>query len=130
MNEVDRRFVAQHLSGFASFAAFVDGWLNEKNIWSWIHFKPQHYFICDANSRVRVDFVGRTETMDADFRHICEHLGVVAELNWMNRSNHGPYSEYYTDDLRKRVAAIYAKDIALFGYELDSQRAHSAANRN
>ena len=50
MNEMDRRFAAENLAGYDNFAAFVEGWLNEKNIWSWIHFKPQHYYICDANS--------------------------------------------------------------------------------
>jgi hypothetical protein len=125
MNEMDRRFAAENLAGYDNFAAFVEGWLNEKNIWSWIHFKPQHYFICDAKLRVRMDFVGRSETIDADFRHILERLGVAAKLKWMNRGDHRPYSEYYTNDLRERVAAIYAQDIATFGYQYAPQPARS-----
>jgi hypothetical protein len=120
MNEMDRRFAAENLARCDSFAAFVEFWLNEKNIWSWTHFKPQHYFICDANLRVCMDFVGRTETLDADFHHICQRLGVVAELTWTNKGNHRPYSEYYTDDLRERVAAVYADDIAIFGYQFNA----------
>jgi hypothetical protein len=119
MNEMDRRFTAENLAGYDNFAAFVEGWLNEKNIWSWIHFKPQHYFICDAGLRVRMDFVGRVESIAADFRYICERLGVDAELKWTNSTNHRPYGEYYTDDLRDRVAAVYADDIRIFGYRFE-----------
>jgi hypothetical protein len=121
VNEMDRRFAAENFAGYDNFASFVEGWLNERNIWSWIHFKPQHHFICDANLRVRMDFVGRTETIDADFLHICQRLGVPAELTWTNRGDHRPYSEYYTEDLRERVAAVYAEDIVTFGYQFDPQ---------
>jgi hypothetical protein len=120
MDELDRRFAAENLTDYNDFAAFVEGWLNEKNIWSWVHFRPQHYFVCDANFRPRIDFVGRTETIDADFRYICQRLGITADLKWHNQSNHRPYNEYYTDDLRERVAAVYADDIAVFNYKFVS----------
>jgi hypothetical protein len=123
VNEIDRRFAAETLSRYESFAAFVEGWLNKENAWSWVHFKPQHYFICDSNLRPRMDFIGRTENIDADFRHVCQRLNVAAELQWINRGCHRPYGEYYTGALRERVAAIYADDIAIFGYRFDSPAA-------
>jgi hypothetical protein len=126
VNELDRRFAAENLAGYDAFAEFVEGWLKEKNIWSSVHFRPQHYFICDANFCPRVDFIGRTETIDADFRFICQRLGVTAELKWNNRSNHLPYNEYYTDDLRERVAAVYADDIAVFDYKFESRLSRPA----
>ena len=119
VNQMDRRFAEENLTGYDSFAAFVEGWLSEQNVWSWVHFKPQHYFICDADLRVRMDFVGRTENIAADFRHICRQLDVTAELKWTNRGDHRPYYDYYTDTLRERVAAIYADDIALFNYRFN-----------
>ena len=120
VNEIDRRFAAEKLAGYDNFGAFVEGWLSEKNIWSWVHFKPQHYFICDAALRVRMDFVGRTETIAADFRTVCERLGVAAELKWTNRGAHRPYGDYYTSALRDRVAAVYANDIRIFGYRFEA----------
>ena len=120
VNELDRRFAAEQLAGYDNFAAFVEGWLSEENIWSWVHFKPQHFFICDAKRRVRVDFVGRTETIATDFRTVCEQLGVAAQLIWTNRGDHRPFGDYYTDALRKRVAAIYADDIEIFDYQFDA----------
>jgi hypothetical protein len=118
-NEMDRRFAAENLAGYDSFAAFVEGWLNEQNAWSWVHFKPQHYFICDADLCVRMDFVGRMENIATDFRYICRRLDVSAQLTWSNRGDHEPYRHYYTDALRERVAAVYADDIAIFGYRFD-----------
>jgi hypothetical protein len=120
VNEMDRRFAAEKLAPYDNFAAFVEGWLDERNIWSWVHFKPQHYFICDKASRLRVDFVGRIETIESDFRYVCEHLGITAELKRINANNHHHYSEYYPDDLRDRVAAIYANDIVTFGYRFET----------
>ena len=128
VNELDRRFAAEKLAGYDNFSAFVEGWLSEQNIRSWVHFMPQHYFICDAKRRVRMDFVGRTETIAADFRTVCERLGVAAQLKWTNRGDHRPYGDYYTEALRERVAAVYAEDIAIFGYQYDPRPARSLAS--
>lgn len=106
----------RQIAGYPDFAGFVRGWLTDANIRASLHLKPQHTFICDAKLRVRVDFVGRVETIAKDFCVICERLGVSAELQQINQSNHRPYTDYYTEELRERVAALYADDIAIFGY--------------
>lgn len=123
MNEMDRRFATEQLAAYDGFAAFVGGWLTRENIWSWVHFRPQHYFVCDADLRPRMDFVGRMETIDADFRTVSTRLGIEAELKWTNRGNHRHYAEYYSHELRERVAAVYADDIATFGYKFKSPQA-------
>jgi hypothetical protein len=116
----DQVWFEQNLVGYTDFTSFVRCWLTKENIWSWTHFKPQYYFICDPDLRPRMDFLGRVETIDADFQYVCERLGIAAELKRTNPSNHGHYSQYYTDELRERVATVYAKDIAIFGYEFNS----------
>ena len=122
----DQEWSERYLADYGDFDSFVGGWLNKENIWSWVHFKPQHYFVCDAGFRMRMDFVGRLETISADFRYICDRLCIAAELKRANPSAHRHYSEYYTDELRERVAAVYAEDIAIFGYQFDAPQAHSA----
>jgi chondroitin 4-sulfotransferase 11 len=114
---------AHEIAPYPDFAGFVRSWLTAANVRSSVHFKPQHMFICDASLRLRVDFVGRVETIEADFRHVCLRLGVAAALDWTNRSNHRPYQDYYTDELQDIVGAVYANDIALFGYRFDAQPA-------
>jgi hypothetical protein len=77
-----------------------------------------------------MDFVGRMENIDDDFRYICQRLGVAAELKVTNRSNHPPYSEYYADGLRERVAAVYAHDIAIFDYQFNQRPARSLVSQH
>ena len=115
-----RRWAEQNIAKYTDFADFVRNWLTRENVQSALHFKPQHYFICDANLRRRVDFIGRFETIDADFRTICRRLNITAELGRLNTGNHTHYREYYTDELRERVTAVYAEDIAIFCYQFDT----------
>lgn len=116
----DSDFAQRHLSAFGDFESFVRGWMTEENVWSWVHFVPQHYFICDNEMRSKMDFVGRMESIESDFRRVCERLQIPATLRRTNRSDHRHYSEYYTDELRERVAAVYAADIATFGYRFEA----------
>jgi chondroitin 4-sulfotransferase 11 len=115
-----RRGSLQHVADYNDFGAFVHGWLNATSIWSSEVFKPQHHFICDDDLHVQMDFVGRLENIDADFRALCQRLNVKPKLDRLNASNHRHYSQYYTEELRERVASIYARDIATFGYRFES----------
>jgi chondroitin 4-sulfotransferase 11 len=114
----NREWYERHLARYRDFGGFVRGWLTRESIWT-EPFQPQYHFVCDENRHVRMDFVGRVETIEADFRHICERLNISAQLTQVNTSDHRHYTEYYTDDLRERVAALYAEDIEIFGYRFD-----------
>jgi chondroitin 4-sulfotransferase 11 len=122
----DKEWFERHLARYGDFGGFVRGWLINDSIWSSPYtFQPQCHYICDAESRVRVDFVGRMETLKADFHYVCERLGIAVELQRVNTSNHRHYSEYYSKELREYVATIYAKDIAIFGYQFEAPSAAS-----
>lgn len=81
-----------------------------------IHFRPQHEFICDEDGNVLVDFVGRYETLKADWRYVCDKLGVPPHLAHHRPGDHQPYREYYTPETWAALAELYATDIELFGY--------------
>jgi chondroitin 4-sulfotransferase 11 len=81
-----------------------------------LHFRPQHEFICDQAGNILVDFVGRFERLQADWRHVCDQLGVRVELAHHRPGNHRPYREYYTPETWEQVAEMYARDIEIFGY--------------
>ncbi|MFZ1622445.1 sulfotransferase family 2 domain-containing protein, partial [Dokdonella sp.] len=88
-----------------------------------ILFRPQHEMLCDADGRLAMDQLGRVETMQADYDAICARIGIPSlALEQVNASRHRHYGEYYDDELRERVAAMYARDLELLGYRFESDR--------
>lgn len=118
MNEMDSRWAEENLGRYSDFESFVKGWVNEENIWSWVHFIPQHYFICDDALNIKMDFVGRFEQMDTDIAFVQQRLGMpLKQLSKVNATSGETYSpRIYTKETRDIVERVYAKDIELFHY--------------
>lgn len=92
-----------------------------------ILFRPQYEMLVDAQERLAMDFVGRSEHAQADYARICERLGFPAEtLGQANSSRHRPYTEYYDDELRGLVGDFYRRDLELLGYTFDGPVAPAA----
>ncbi|MEO6395828.1 MAG: sulfotransferase family 2 domain-containing protein [Devosia sp.] len=116
-NEMDRRWAEANLGSYSTFDEFVRDWVTEKNVaLSFPHFRSQHYFVADTSGRLVVDFLGRFETLAADFQAVAARLGVHPTLPVLNRTERGHYEGYYDAATRQIVAGVYAKDIDLFGY--------------
>lgn len=79
--------------------------------------KRQVDYLVDRSGRIGVRFVGRFETLDADFETVCREIGIDATLPHRNKSDHRNYRKYYDDTTREMVAAYFRKDIEEFGYE-------------
>lgn len=118
MNEMDRQWAEKYLAGFTDFDSFVKGWVNPENIRSWIHFYPQHYFICDDALNLKMNFVGRFENLQRDFAHIQQQLGMPQKpLPHINSSGgQESYIDHYSDEAREIVSSVYNDDIRLFSY--------------
>ena len=81
---------------------------------------------CDRHLRLQctlidlnnIDYVGRMEVFDEDFRNVCHKLGV--SVGWVEAKNMSagrkPYQVYYNEALRDKVLEMYGKDIRMFGY--------------
>jgi hypothetical protein len=74
-------------------------------------------WLTDATGEVIADFVGRYESLAADFRAVCQHLGIEATLPHENATAHAPYRDYYTPATRAVVERVYRRDLDLFGYD-------------
>jgi hypothetical protein len=71
----------------------------------------------EANFEPIVDFIGKMETIDKDYEHLKNILGLKRKLPHLNQSRHDDYRLYYTDELRKRVGQMFARDVEHFKYE-------------
>jgi hypothetical protein len=97
------------VSGFRSFDEYID--------WRVQNVRLQKGFIFDHNDELLVDFVGRYENLNDDFRQICRHIGIPEiELPHQNKTNHKPYQEYYSHRTRELVAEAFKEDIRSFNY--------------
>jgi hypothetical protein len=86
---------------------------------------PQYLFL-EIDGKIVVDFVGRFENLNLDFKYVCKKLGQPYKLEHKNRSADQyirdiklDYQEYYTKELRDMAGDIYARDIELFGYKFE-----------
>ena len=103
-----------------SFEAFVYEWLAEHNLSELDNvFQPQYLFVADENDKLMVDYLGKVEQLEHDMRkisNITEKGLEVLELNQVG--GRGEYMKYYQDSqLIDAVGKLYAKDVALFGYD-------------
>jgi hypothetical protein len=76
----------------------------------------QKTYICDQDDNLLVDFVGRYENLEQDFKTICGRIGIQAELPMLNVHKTKPYQEYYTAETIELVRKTFAPDIEMFGY--------------
>ena len=84
------------------------------------HFRSQHTFVTNASGDLAIDYVGRFETLDRDFRHVCQKLSAphlslpFTQAAIVPRS----YRAYYTPVARSLVAERFNEDFSLFGYDI------------
>jgi hypothetical protein len=75
-------------------------------------------YLLDDQGNLMVDFVGRVETFNADFKKLCAKLGVAHRvLVHANKSKRlSNYRLYYDAQTRELADQICARDGKLFDY--------------
>jgi len=92
-------------------------WIND------VHFLPQHLYTHAADKSV--DNIMRVENYSDDVDNLMNKIGFPDyrreyahyDVPIHRTTDHGHYTEYYDSESVNKVAQIYAKDIALFGYQ-------------
>ena len=69
------------------------------------------------DGKLEVDFVGRFENLQKDWKKVCKVMDYDFPLPHLNKSKWKGYDQFYTPRLRSIVGLAYAKDFARFGYE-------------
>lgn len=80
------------------------------------HFRSQHLYLTDESGNILVDFIGRFEQLDNDFKFISEKLKVRIDLPHIRRGKPRNYKDYYTTRAARMVERRYERDIEMFGY--------------
>ena len=81
-------------------------------------FEPQYRRISDEKDNILVNFVGKTENIEADFGHVCNELGIKGDvkLAHINKSIHDNYRRYYDKHTQFIIGKVYEEDIEKFNY--------------
>jgi hypothetical protein len=88
-----------------------------------ILFQPQASLLVDGDGQTLLtNMVGRVEDMQGSYDAICARLGFASRpLDRVNGATRGDYRRYYDQTLIDGVAARYAQDLALFGYDFEGR---------
>ena len=110
---------SQFINHYQSFDEFVCDWMTPDTITRNALFTPQVEFLKNIYGQIEMDFVGRFETLIADFDNIAARFKSAGTLPHLNSSRNQPYQSLYTDQSREIVANLYKADIDAFGYTFD-----------
>ena len=67
-----------------------------------------------------MDFVGRTENLDKDFKIILSHFGYNITLSRpinVNQISSKNYRNKFTEPMQKKCEEMFEKDLNLFNYD-------------
>jgi hypothetical protein len=117
VTDTDRQWFEQNLSQYNSFESFVREWISEKNIYSYLHFIPQHYYVAHRH-KIMIDKVYKLENISSAIEDISKKLDVDISLSHKNKTKNrsSDYRQYYTPETKNIVADVYQKDLKLFNY--------------
>ncbi len=118
-NEEDSQW-GDFLSTFDDFDDFVCQWLTPENAMRHLLFTPQHCYLSNAKGEIDIDFLGRFESLEADYQTVAAQVPGASELPHINHSRSTPYPEYYTSRSQEIAAKVYKRDIALFQYSFQA----------
>lgn len=112
--------VVQKASNFEEFIERCDDVIFDRGSRKSFAFNQIDY-ISAPDGSLAVDFVGRFESLAADFDVVARRLGLEdASLPKRNVSRHALYTSWYNDRTRDIVAKRFARDIAAFGYAFEA----------
>lgn len=80
----------------------------------------QHPLVADESGALAVNFIGRYESLQADFQAVKTRLGIATlELDHFNQSYHPAWPGLYNPTTFAIVAKLVERDAALFGYPIE-----------
>ena len=115
-----------HLVGDRDFEAFLRYKLDPQRPYQYhidTSIDLQTDYLIDLHGNLLVDFIGRFERLEDDFREICRRIGIPSpELAHKRQAtDRKDYRSYYTPDTAALVAEHFRPDIDRLNYRFDPQ---------
>lgn len=112
----DEAWALENLAGIDDFQSFVHDWLTPDHCELMTHFLPQYKFVtCLDSGRIELDFIGRYERLNKDFKIIKRNMKNRQKLKTKNITPPKP-PLVLTNEMRDVIHCCYAKDFELFDY--------------
>jgi chondroitin 4-sulfotransferase 11 len=117
MNSVDEKFANKFIHKFEDLNDFILHGLNEsEEIQRWIHFIPQYEFLF-YNGKKQVDYIGKVENINKDYKYIMNVLGIKNDLETHNQMQSGnDFMQHFNDESKQVIQQLYSKDFEEFNY--------------
>lgn len=66
----------------------------------------------------KLDFIGKVENFNNDFKIICDKIGVkYKKLNKMNTTIRTEYRDYYNQDTKNKITELFKDDLEKYNYK-------------
>lgn len=99
-----------------NFRQYVLDFLTPKRAFLHSPLLPRHYFVCNFNYKIKIDFVGRFERINPDFSHVCQFIGIFTNMPILNSLGKRDVECLHDDKARARIYSLYKMDFEIFGY--------------
>jgi chondroitin 4-sulfotransferase 11 len=84
------------------------------------HERTSTLFLMDLEGNIGVDFVGRFENLQEDWKYVCEKINAPKEdhtLPWKNKNDHLDWQRVTSRESIRMINQMYHIDFLNFGYE-------------
>lgn len=113
----DSNWARKNLDMYNDFDSFVQLWVNETNIFDYVHFIPQYQFLIDSEDKMRIDFIGKFEQLESDYEKICRKLNINAKLMRKNITKETVGKQMVVSNKSEDIIRdVYRKDFEVFNY--------------
>ena len=89
---------------------------------AWNHWRPQTEWILGTNGKLIVDYVGRVENIEADFKNICQKIQLKQEIELpvLNAAKTTKSSVgLISPNMQEKLSRFYKKDFEVLGYHAE-----------
>ncbi len=115
INERDLEFKNKVLSQYSSVNDFVLNYLNKQTIYSYTHFVPQVDYLINQKGKIDMDFIGKFESIDDDYKTITKKLGIKNTLNHYNKTKQTK-KPTLNEEAKNKIYQLYQSDFKLLDY--------------